>query len=74
MYINCFSNGLTTKGPDKRYDRPINNNFRPSIPRHVASPVKLQKDGKISLCHWSTFWYWYESYTLRVRLYMVADN
>ena len=59
------------EGSDNRYDRPIFDNFGPSIPRRAASPVKLQKRWQIFpdvLRHWSTFWYWYhrrESYTLR---------
>ena len=58
-------------GSDNRYDRPIFDNFGPSVPRHVAAPVKLQKRWYFFpdvLCHWSTLWYWYprcKSNTLR---------
>ena len=32
-----------TEGPRIGYDRPIFDNFGPSVPRRAASPVKLQK-------------------------------
>ena len=32
-------------GSDNRYDRPIFDNFGPSVPRRAAAPVKLQKRG-----------------------------
>ena len=32
-------------GSDNRDDRPIFDNFGPSVPRRAASPVKLKKDG-----------------------------
>ena len=41
--------GIFYEGSDNRYNRPIFDNFGPSVPRRAASPVKLQKDGNFFL-------------------------